>query len=53
MLHLRARLFKRLRRNPYAIVVATIPARVERKNPPESLPRRGKAIVASIQKLAG
>jgi hypothetical protein len=53
MLHLRARLFERLRRDPAATSVAMIPASVERKNPRKSLLRCGKTIAPLIQKLTG
>jgi RNA polymerase sigma factor for flagellar operon FliA len=53
MLHLRTRLFKRLRPNLSATDVAMIPASVERKVHRKSLLRCGKTIATSIRKLAG
>ena len=53
MLHLRDRLFKRLRRDPSAARVAMIPTRAEQGIPRKSILRCGKSIVASVQKMAG
>jgi RNA polymerase sigma factor FliA len=53
MLHLRARLFKRLRRTPPAMEISIISASVASKNPRKSLLRCGKNAAPSIQKLAG
>lgn len=53
MLHLRAGLFKRLRRDPSVPRVAMIPARAERSLPRKSILPCGKSLVASVQKMVG